>query len=114
MSHAAQYAAAQYLAICELLDPAGLLPGQDHAEKVEVHLQDLGYLRQDVYDREWNQTLAAAKALTSYAAVDKARGAIKILYNSQKQYEDITGDFKMLREWKVRLRLRLARAPAQE
>jgi len=59
-------------------------------------------LRQEVYDRDWNQTLSAAKPVTSYAAVDKAHGAVKILYNSQKQYEDITGDFKMLREWKVR------------
>ena len=70
-------------------------------------LQDLGYLRQEVYDREWNQTLAAAKPMTTYAAVDKARGAVKILYNSQKEYEDITGDFKMLREWKVRTRFPL-------
>jgi len=65
-------------------------------------VQDLGYLRREVYDMEWNQTLSAAKAVTSYDAVDKARGAVKVLYNSQKQYEDITGDFKMLREWKVR------------
>ena len=41
--------------------------------------------------------------MKDYAAANKARGAVKILYNSQKHYETITGDFKMLREWKVRV-----------
>ncbi len=39
--------------------------------------------------------------MKDYAAANKARGAVKIFYNSQKHYETITGDFKMLREWKV-------------
>lgn len=43
--------------------------------------------------------------MPDYYAVNKARGAVKVLYNSQKQYEQITGDFKMLREWKVRIQL---------
>jgi hypothetical protein len=34
--------------------------------------------------------------------LDDAKGAVKVLYHSQKEYERITGRLRMLREWKVR------------
>ena len=39
--------------------------------------------------------------------LDDAKGAVKVLYHSQKEYERITGRLRMLREWKVRHRLLL-------
>lgn len=33
--------------------------------------------------------------------LDDAKGAVKVLYHSQKEYERITGRLRMLREWKV-------------
>jgi hypothetical protein len=33
--------------------------------------------------------------------LDDARGVVKVLYHSQKEYERITGRLRMLREWKV-------------
>jgi hypothetical protein len=37
--------------------------------------------------------------------VDGARGVVKVLYHSQKEYEHITGRLRMLREWRVSLML---------
>ena len=53
------------------------------------------------YDAQLNATLAAAPAI---ATVDEAKGAegnVRLLYDSQEQYEALTGRLGMLREWKV-------------
>jgi GNT-I family len=63
-------------------------------------MQDLSYMLPERYEREWNKTLAKAKLVTSTEEVRGARGDVKLLYSSQRDYERLTGQLKMLREWK--------------
>lgn len=63
--------------------------------------QDLGYLDAARFDAEWNRTLAEARTLATVSELDQASGNVKLVYDTQRTYEDITRSLKMLQEWKV-------------
>ena len=63
--------------------------------------QDLSYLLPEPYSRAWSAKLAAAPLLRDVHAVRTAKGAARLQYNSQLEYDAIGYHLMMLREWKV-------------
>jgi len=64
-------------------------------------MQDLGYLLPERYDHDWKAKLAAALLLRHVRDTDSAKGAARLQYNSQVEYDGIAAYLMMIREWKV-------------
>lgn len=51
----------------------------------------------------------ASRSFPLWPQIQDVKGDVKVLYNSQKEYEQITARLHMLREWRVRACCRSAR-----